>query len=93
MRMRSPNNQKWAYQSISHGITKYRYWMTGNQSGCRCTQWAKTNSRSQNVPWRESQERIHQTIKVTGRIPNPVCTKEGWHEATMCRLQTTQWDN
>jgi hypothetical protein len=30
MCMRFSNNQKWAYQSISHEITKYRYWMTSS---------------------------------------------------------------
>jgi hypothetical protein len=39
------NNQKWAYQSISHEIIKYRYWMTSSQSECHYTQWAKINSR------------------------------------------------
>jgi hypothetical protein len=31
---RFSNNQKWAYQSISHEIMKYRYWMTSSQSEC-----------------------------------------------------------
>jgi len=48
---------------------------------------------SKDLPWRESQKRIHQTIKVIGRIFNSVHIKEEWHKATMCQLQTTQQDN
>jgi hypothetical protein len=93
MCMRSPNNQKWAYQSISHEITKYRYWMTSSQSECHCTQWAKINSRKSELTLTRISKRIHQIIKVIDRILNPVCIKEEWHKATMCQLQTTQQDN
>jgi len=41
---------------------------------------------SKDLPWWESQKRIHQTIKVISRILNPVCIKEEWHKATMCQL-------
>ncbi len=42
---RFSNNWKWAYQSISHEIMRYHYWMTSSQSECHYTQWAKINSR------------------------------------------------
>jgi hypothetical protein len=57
------NNQKWAYQSISHEIMKYCYWMTSSQSECILNEWRSTQE-SQNLPWWESQKRIHQIIKV-----------------------------
>jgi len=53
----------------------------------------RSTQESQNLPWRESQKRIHQIIKVINRILNPVCVKEEWHETTVCQLQTTQQDN
>jgi hypothetical protein len=62
------NNQKWAYQSISHEITKYRYWMTSSQSECHCTQWVKINSRKSELTLMRISKRIHQTIKVIDRI-------------------------
>jgi len=61
------------------------------------SKWMSLYSMSENqlkdLPWWESQKRIHKTIKVTDRILNPVCIKEEWHKATMCQLQTTKWDN
>jgi hypothetical protein len=53
----------------------------------------RSTQESQNLPWWESQKRIHQIIKVIDRILNSVCIKEEWHKATMCQLQTTQQDN
>ena len=50
----------------------------------------RSTQESQNLPWWESQKRIHQIIKVIDRIPDSVCIKEEWHKATMCQLQTTQ---
>jgi hypothetical protein len=91
--MRSLNNQKWAYQSISHEIMKYRYWMTSSQSECHYTQWVKINSRKSELTLMRISKRIHQIIKVIDRILNSVCIKEEWHKATMCQLQTTQQDN
>jgi hypothetical protein len=55
-------------------------------------EWRSTQE-SQNLPWWESQKRIHQIIKVIDRILNSVCIKKEWHKATMCQLQTTQQDN
>jgi hypothetical protein len=79
MCMRSQNNQKWAYQSISHEIMKYCYWRTSSQSGCRYTQWVRTNSRKSGLTLTRISKRIHQTIKVISKILNSVCIEEEWH--------------
>jgi hypothetical protein len=66
--MRFSNNQKWAYQSISHEIMKYCYWMTSSQSECHYTQWVKINSRKSELTLMRISKRIHQIIKVIDRI-------------------------
>ncbi len=67
-------------------------WQAAKVNATVLNEWGSTQE-SQNLPWQESQKRIHQIIKVTDRILNSVCIKEEWHKATMCQLQTTQQDN
>jgi hypothetical protein len=50
-------------------------WQAAKVNATVLNEWRSTQE-SQNLPWWESQKRIHQIIKVIDRILNPVCIKK-----------------